>query len=224
MKELRVSSFSTAHEGIPAYYLFALQEGENIKEIHVTLDKGRRTPQTVRELAKYAFNADINAHDIRVNNYDPDEKDRMFAEEFGFEILPIVYLHRQERNVEAWIAPVLLPKSHPFCERVQKSAAVHVIPKNDNGKDDDFSYYVRLRVDDQPGVLNRVTEEFGNAGISIQQMRQPKAEEGNSEADMAFLLWPCEAENLQSALTAIAGLSSIVMKVNPPLRVFSKSK
>lgn len=72
------------------------------------------------------------------------------------------------------------------------------------------SYYVRLTVQNDPGVLASVCEQFGSANISIRMVRQPEVEEGNKIAQLAFVLHPCETKALEECVSSIQNLDVCV--------------
>lgn len=226
--ELKVGSLSTHPPEIPFFSLLCnntLDGEHSIEGVHAILAANKRDPTTVADIANYTFGTEIKPEQVQVVQYIPDKLDELFAGEFGFRIFPVAYAALKGDGVQAWISPALVPAGHPLCSRTNSENSVHIVLRDDVGQSrtKGFLYYVRLRVKDQPHVLAQVSQGFGDAGISIKEMRQPQAEEGSKAADMAFLLWPCQAQVLQSALTAISGLKG-VMRINVPLRAFNKTE
>lgn len=68
-------------------------------------------------------------------------------------------------------------------------------------------YYLRLRVEDKPGVLADVTRILADQGISIDAMLQREPEEGEGETDIIILTHVCKE---RSADAAIAGILSLI--------------
>jgi len=226
-KELHVGSLTTAQDMIPIYSLLETRSlNGSIREIHAVLNGNNRNPETLTDIAECAFGVKIKSEQVNVTKCTLDKRDAFFAKEFGFTILPVAYAALSGGDVEAWIGPALVPAEHPLYHRTENDNSIHIVFKNGKKQDEakGFSYYVRLRVKDQSGALGQIAEKFGNAGVSIKEMRQPEAKKDSDETDMAFLLWPCQAKVLQSALSAIAGLGDIVMGVNPPLKAFNKNR
>ena len=60
------------------------------------------------------------------------------------------------------------------------------------------SYYIRLLVDDQPGVLGAIATEFGNAGVSLRSVVQTN----NSETDHAEIVVITHQVKYKNILTA----------------------
>lgn len=224
-KELIVGSLSTGpQDKISLSSLLRMKSlNGGIREIHAALNDNDRNPQTLVDMVRDAFGIEFKPDQVDVSTYVPDKMDQFFAEKFGFKILPVAYIALEGRDVEAWIAPALIPANHPLQDKTEKDNSIHVVSRKNSDKNaGGFFYYVRLRVKDYPGVLGEITEEFGNVDISIREMHQPQAEISN-EVDMAFLLSSCQDQVLQRAISAIAGLA-VVLRVNEPLRAFNKSK
>lgn len=80
------------------------------------------------------------------------------------------------------------------------------------------SHYVRLTVQDQPGVLGDVAQQFGDAHISIRMAKQPEVEEGSETAQLAFILHPCETKTLEKCIDLIQNLD-VCVGVGSVLRV-----
>lgn len=67
------------------------------------------------------------------------------------------------------------------------------------------AYYLRLALQDRPGTLARVADALGNAGISIDQMRQG-THAGQDAAPVLIVTHACLRSALDGALTEIAAL------------------
>jgi homoserine dehydrogenase len=63
------------------------------------------------------------------------------------------------------------------------------------------SYYLRMAVSDQPGVLADIAREFSTAGISIGSMLQQPAHDG--QAVLIFLTHQAVERNINEAIAAI---------------------
>lgn len=234
--ELFVGSLITVPQGIiPLSNLLETHlVNRGITEINAVLDGNNLTAETIAALGRSAFGVDVSSQQVYVTDFNFDERDEFFAKEFGFKILPVAHIGIRDGEIETWIGPTLIPVNHPLSQRIEIGNSALVNSEGNKAQLNNreirpnsetvSSYYVRLKVKDQAGVLAQVSQEFGNIGISIREMRQPQSKEGSDEADMAFLLWPCQTQALQSAINSLAGLSSIVISVSVPLRVFNKSK
>ncbi len=69
-------------------------------------------------------------------------------------------------------------------------------------------YYVRLTVDDQPGVLARVATLLGNRGIGISSVIQPEDLEGNT-TPLIFMLDDAPLKVMREAIQAISALDCV---------------
>ena len=68
------------------------------------------------------------------------------------------------------------------------------------------SYYLRLHVEDKPGVLADVTRILADQGISIDAMLQREPEEGEGETDIIILTHVCQESAADSAIAKIEAL------------------
>jgi homoserine dehydrogenase len=69
--------------------------------------------------------------------------------------------------------------------------------------DVETSYYLRLRVDDKPGVLADITRVLADNHISIDAMLQKEPEEGASQTDIILLTHETIERNVKRAIAAI---------------------
>jgi len=74
-------------------------------------------------------------------------------------------------------------------------------------------YYLRLRVEDKPGVLADVTRILADQQISIDAMLQREPEEGEGETDIIILTHVCKESYADAAIAKIEGLSAQKGKV-----------
>jgi homoserine dehydrogenase len=72
------------------------------------------------------------------------------------------------------------------------------------------SYYLRMRVADQPGVLADVTRLLADAGISIDAMLQKEPGEGEKQTDIIMLTHQTQEKNVESAIARIEALPTVV--------------
>jgi homoserine dehydrogenase len=73
------------------------------------------------------------------------------------------------------------------------------------------AYYLRLSVNDQPGVLAEIAKELSNAGISIGSMVQQPPDQG--EASLTFLTHQALERNVNKAMLAIEALPFMRSKI-----------
>ena len=74
-------------------------------------------------------------------------------------------------------------------------------------------YYLRLRVEDKPGVLADVTRILADQGISIDAMLQREPAEGEGETDIIILTHVCKESAADAAIARIEGLAAQKGKV-----------
>ena len=75
------------------------------------------------------------------------------------------------------------------------------------------SYYLRLRVADEAGVLAQVTGLLAQSGISIDAVLQREAEEGSRQTDLIILTHDTREGTMNSALAQIEALPAVLAPV-----------
>ena len=75
------------------------------------------------------------------------------------------------------------------------------------------SYYLRMRVQDRPGVLADITRILGDLKISIDAMVQKEPGEGQSRVDIVMLTHRAIEKNVNAAMAKIEKLRTVVGKV-----------
>ena len=75
------------------------------------------------------------------------------------------------------------------------------------------SYYLRLRVDDKPGVLADITRVLADNHISIDAMLQKEPEEGEAQTDIILLTHETIEKNVKRAIAAIEAQPATRAKV-----------
>ena len=75
------------------------------------------------------------------------------------------------------------------------------------------SYYLRMRVSDQPGVLADVTRILADSSISIDAMLQKEPDEGETRTDIIMLTHQTQEKNIVAAIAKIEALSTVVGEV-----------
>ncbi|HWI84213.1 homoserine dehydrogenase [Ramlibacter sp.] len=72
------------------------------------------------------------------------------------------------------------------------------------------SYYLRMQVADQPGVLADITRILADSTISIDAMLQKEPAEGETRADIIILTHQTKEKNIVAAIEKIEALSTVV--------------
>ena len=75
------------------------------------------------------------------------------------------------------------------------------------------SYYLRMRVADETGVLADITRILADAGISIDGLIQREPDEGESSTDLILLTHETVEKNMNAAIARMEGLASVQGKV-----------
>ncbi len=75
------------------------------------------------------------------------------------------------------------------------------------------SYYLRLKVADQVGVLADLTRILADAGISIDAMLQKEPAEGDVEADIILLTHQTQEKHIDAAIVRMEALATVSGKV-----------
>jgi homoserine dehydrogenase len=75
------------------------------------------------------------------------------------------------------------------------------------------SYYLRMRVEDKPGVLADITRILADRGISIDAMIQKEPPEGEAQTDIIMLTHETKEKNAIAAIAAIEALPTVAGKV-----------
>ena len=230
-KEIFVDALVARPDGIPFFSLLKsrLINGGRITQVQAVLDENNLTPGNLAEVVRLAFGVEIELEDILVGDTRISERDRSFAQKFGFKVLPLAYASLNGDQVEAWIQSTLVLEEHPLARTGNENAVMittesslspgslsrnHVLPYGEATS----AYYLRMTVRDHPGVLAMITQKFAGSNINIRGVIQPKAEEGSKVTDIAFILSPCKTHVLQSTLVSI-GASENVRETNAVFRV-----
>ncbi len=75
------------------------------------------------------------------------------------------------------------------------------------------SYYLRMRVEDKPGVLADITRIFADHQISIDAMIQREPGEGEEQTDIILLTHHTREKNIDAAILKIEGLAVVKGKI-----------
>ncbi len=79
--------------------------------------------------------------------------------------------------------------------------------------DVETSYYLRMRVQDKPGVLADITRILADRGISIDAMIQKEPSEGEDQTDIILLTHRTIEKNVDDAIAAIEALATVSGRV-----------
>ena len=71
------------------------------------------------------------------------------------------------------------------------------------------AYYLRMRVDDRPGVMAEITRIMGENEISIEAMLQKEPEAGVTQATIIMLTQKIREQQMNDAIDAIAGMEVV---------------
>ncbi len=71
------------------------------------------------------------------------------------------------------------------------------------------AYYLRLTVEDKPGVLAQITGILGEAGISIEALKQQEPLAGETSASLVMLTHRVQEKQMNQAISAIEVMDSI---------------
>ena len=80
------------------------------------------------------------------------------------------------------------------------------------------SYYLRLNVADQPGVLALIAQILGQGQISIASVLQKGADQSAQTAELVIITHPSREDSVQKSILKIADLT-VVKRVNNLLRI-----
>jgi homoserine dehydrogenase len=75
------------------------------------------------------------------------------------------------------------------------------------------SYYLRLRVEDKPGVLADITRILADQQISIDAMIQREPGEGEEQTDIIMLTHQTREKNIDAAIAKIEALAAVTGKL-----------
>jgi homoserine dehydrogenase len=75
------------------------------------------------------------------------------------------------------------------------------------------SYYLRMHVADQPGVLAELTRILADGSISIDAMMQKEPAEGETHTDIIMLTHQTQEKNVSAAIAKMEQLATVVGKV-----------
>lgn len=75
------------------------------------------------------------------------------------------------------------------------------------------SYYLRLAVADQAGVLAEITRILAGHGVSIDALLQKEAAEGESQTDLVILTHETKEKNMMAAITEMQALKTVLGEI-----------
>ncbi len=71
------------------------------------------------------------------------------------------------------------------------------------------AYYLRMQVEDQPGVMARIATVLADAGISIEAIKQQEPKEGESRLPLVMLTHRVLEKQMNNAIAEIEALASV---------------
>jgi homoserine dehydrogenase len=80
-------------------------------------------------------------------------------------------------------------------------------------KDVETSYYLRMRVQDRPGVLADITRILARSKISIDAMVQKEPGKGEKRVDIVMLTHQALEKNVDQAIGRLEKLATVLGKV-----------
>jgi homoserine dehydrogenase len=75
------------------------------------------------------------------------------------------------------------------------------------------SYYLRLSVADQAGVLAQVTGILAQSGISIEAVLQRAADDGEHQTDLIILTHDCVEARMNEAMSKMQALDTVLAPI-----------
>jgi len=75
------------------------------------------------------------------------------------------------------------------------------------------AYYLRLQVQDQPGVMARIAGILGDAGISIEAIQQKEPLEGETDVPLVLLTRRVLERQMNQAIEQMENLDSVEGRV-----------
>jgi len=93
--------------------------------------------------------------------------------------------------------------------RADRMADIRILPMEEVVT----SYYLRMRVQDRPGVLADITRILADGSISIGAMIQREPAEGEDQVDIIMLTHQTREKNVNAAIKKIEGLPVVTGKV-----------
>ena len=76
------------------------------------------------------------------------------------------------------------------------------------------AYYLRMQVEDRPGVMAEITKAMGDNRISIEAILQKEPEAGVTRATIIMLTQTIKEQQMNDAITTITGLDSVSGEVH----------
>ena len=92
------------------------------------------------------------------------------------------------------------------------------MPVKDIG-DTESRFFLRIQVEDKPGVLAGICSVLGNNGVSIAQVVQKKKTRGAGGAELVIITDSVVEKHFQDALTIFKSMS-MVRKISSVIRVY----
>ena len=194
------------------------------------LDAGRK----VAIMASIAFHSRVTFDDVYTEGITKiTAKDVEYAEEFGDVIKLLGVAHNTEEGIEVAVHPMMIPKEHPLASVRDSFNAVFV--RSDAAGDTMFygrgagelptvsctcyretpvknfkevknKFYIRMLVDNKPGVLAAIASVFGVHKVSIARVIQKTKE--NDAAELVIVTEAVKEKHLEDALAHLVDMDT----------------
>lgn len=237
--EIFVSSLLSTQETIPFSRLMDIgiatdqDPRRRIVEVQIVFDPNRSQNLNMVIIASHVALSKIREEDIPWGDkHEIEFEDLSFAEQLGRRFVSLARVKLLGDNkLELWTCNnVLVPNEHPLANAPkEKGKTVLIVPSSEKipvskqrpvivGLNNaELSWYTRVTVVDNPGVLGKVALEFARENVSIKEIRQPKPADHSGATNIACVFWPCARKNVSTALYRLNELKKQVVKTGPVL-------
>ena len=231
------------------------------------LDAGRK----VAILASLAFHTKVTFGDVDIKGISSiSAEDILFAKQLGYVIKLIGTARKVNGEVEASVAPTMIPVEHPLanvngsfnaiflhgdavddvmfqgrgagslptasavvgdiiavsrnmlcgCSGRIGNRCTNTLPIQDPG-DTEHKFFLRMLVEDRPGILAQLASILGGCGVGISQIVQTTAAGNDGMAELVIITHNTPVRQLDAALSAFASLPTI-HKIHSVIRVYGQ--
>lgn len=232
------------------------------------LDAGRK----VAILASLAFHSRVTFSDVDIKGISSiTAEDIYYAKQLGYTIKLIGIARNANGEIEAGVAPMMIPDGHPLanvngsfnaiflhgdavddamfqgrgagslptasavvgdiiaiarnmlcgCNGRIANRCTGTLPVQQPG-DAEHKYFVRMLVEDRPGILAQLASILGGCDVGISQVIQTNDKEDDEVAELVLITHCVPGSRVESALGAFRALPA-VRKVSSVIRVYGKN-
>jgi len=232
------------------------------------LDAGRK----VAILASLAFHTKVTFDDVDIKGISAiTAEDISFAKQLGFVIKLIGIARNTDGEVEAGVAPMMIPMSHPLanvngsfnaiflhgdavddamfqgrgagslptasavvgdiiaiarntmcgCNGRIGNRCYNTLPIQASG-DAKHKFFMRVVVEDKPGMLAQLASILGGCDVGISQVVQTNDKEADGLAELVIITHSVPTRSIEAALAAFRSLPS-VREVSSVIRVYGQN-